>query len=82
MSENDKSEVVTCEGCGGGGYWRPPLGRERTCKPCGGLGKIRLKEGEVTCARCSATGEIESGIPGAVSYKSCPACGGRGRKRI
>jgi DnaJ-class molecular chaperone len=78
----DKGEVVTCEGCSGLGYWRAPMGREHTCRPCGGIGRLRLMDGEVFCARCGATGQIESGIPGAVSYKSCPACSGKGRKRI
>jgi DnaJ-class molecular chaperone len=82
MAENNKGEVVTCLGCNGAGYWRPPMGREHTCKPCQGLGQVRLKEGEVWCGRCSGTGEIESGIPGAVSFRGCQTCGGRGRKRI
>jgi len=82
MAEKDQGQVVNCEGCSGGGFWRPPLGRERTCRSCGGLGKIRLLQNEVWCGRCGATGETESGIPGAVSYKSCSICGGRGRKVI
>jgi DnaJ-class molecular chaperone len=78
----DKGEVVTCEGCGGLGYYRPPMGRERTCKSCQGIGKVRLKTDEVWCGRCSGTGEVEGGIPGAVSFHSCSICAGRGRKRI
>ena len=78
----DKDKIVVCAGCGGAGAWRLPLGRERRCKPCQGFGQLRLKAGEVWCGRCSGTGELEAGIPGAVSFRSCSFCNGRGRKRI
>jgi len=63
---------VTCDSCSGSGAKAGT--RPKTCKECGGAGRIRFSRGlftlERTCARCNGNGRIIE--------TQCPTCLGAG----
>jgi molecular chaperone DnaJ len=64
---------VTCESCSGSGAEAGT--RPKTCKECGGAGRIRFTQGlfafERTCASCDGHGRVIE--------TECPTCSGAGR---
>ena len=67
---------VTCEPCTGTGA--KSGSKPKTCKTCGGQGRVRAQQGffaiERTCPSCHGRGEIID--------NPCPNCSGTGRKTI
>jgi molecular chaperone DnaJ len=66
---------VTCDSCSGSGAKAGT--RPKTCKECGGAGRIRFAQGvfalERTCAACNGHGQVIE--------TACPTCSGAGRLR-
>ena len=66
---------VTCDSCSGSGA--KAGSRPKTCKECGGAGRIRFAQGlftlERTCAACNGHGQVIEA--------ECPTCKGAGRLR-
>jgi molecular chaperone DnaJ len=66
---------VTCDSCSGSGAKAGT--RPKTCKECGGAGRVRFAQGlfalERTCAACNGHGQVIE--------TECPACAGAGRLR-
>jgi molecular chaperone DnaJ len=64
---------VTCEACSGAGA--KAGSKPKTCRTCGGFGKIRHAQGfftlERTCVSCQGRGQVID--------DPCPACAGSGR---
>jgi molecular chaperone DnaJ len=53
--------------------------RQIECGACGGVGRIRTREGR--CPQCEATGKIRWARGHMVFSKACPACAGTGYQR-
>jgi molecular chaperone DnaJ len=64
---------VTCESCSGSGAEAGT--RPKTCKECGGVGRVRFSQGlfavERTCVACNGQGQVIEA--------ECPTCLGAGR---